>query len=84
MQNTKLTWNNSPDELITALDNAISSIEDALEEIRGYGELFDLFAALDNDRQEMEREKDRVESYASGEYQAELAEMAREYYRSVM
>ena len=80
----KITWGNDVGDILTAIENAQSAIYDALEELRGIGELMDVFGALENDMKELERLKDQQESYMSGEYQAQIAEQAREYYRSVI
>lgn len=80
----KITWNNDPADVLVAIDNAQSAITDALDELRGIGELMDVFGALEDNMRELERLKDQQESYMSGEYQAQIAEQYREYYRSVI
>lgn len=80
----KITWNNDPADVLVAIDNAQSAITDALDEIRGIGELMDVFGALEDNMRELERLKDQQESYMTGEYQAQIAEQNREYYRSVI
>lgn len=84
MQNAKLRYNNDVGDLILAIEGAMFSLEMAMDEIKGLGELDDLFNGMNGDLQQMEARKDQLESYMSGEYQAQAAEMAREYYRSVM
>jgi hypothetical protein len=71
------------DQLI-AVENAISSIESAMEELQGIGELSDLFDVLDNDLHEAESRKDDLEHEMSIQYQAQQMELAREYYRGVL
>ena len=80
----KITWNNDPGDVLTAIENAQSAITDALDELRGIGELMDVFGMIEDAQDELEKLKDKQESYMTGEYQAQIAEMTREYYRSVM
>jgi DNA repair ATPase RecN len=82
--NTKLKYGMDVGDQLIAVENAISSIQSAMEELQGIGELSDLFEALDNDLNEAEQRKDELESYMSGEYQAQIDELTREYYRSVI
>lgn len=84
MENAKLRFNNDVGDLILAIESAMASLEMAMDEIKGLGELDDLFNGMNGDLQQMEARKDELESYMSGEYQAQVAEMTREYYRSVM
>lgn len=80
----KITWNNDPADVLVAIENAQSAITDALEEIKGLGELMDVYGDLEDSMKVLEVLKDKHESYMTGEYQAQLAEMNREYYRSVI
>ena len=80
----KITWGNDVGDVLTAIENAQSAIFDALEEIRGLGELLDVYCMIDDARAELEKLKDEQENIMSDEYQAERAELAREYYRSVI
>lgn len=84
MQNTKIRYGNDVGDILTAIDNAISAIEEAQEELRGLGEVQDDFNALCDVVDELTIKKDEYEGYMSGEYQAQLAEIARDYYREVM
>ena len=84
MQNTKITYGNDVGDILTAIENAISAIEDAQEELRGLGEVEDDFNALCDVVDELTEKKDKYEGYMSGEYQAQIAEMTRDYYREVM
>ena len=74
---------NLEDQLL-ALEEAMSSIESAMEELNGIGELSDIFDALNNDLREMEYRKDHIEHEISIQVQAEQMDMARDYYRSVI
>lgn len=80
----KITWNNDPADVLIAIENAQSAITDALDEIRGLGELMDVFGMIEDARDELEHLKDKQESYMTGEYQAQQNEIMREYYRSVI
>lgn len=84
MQNTKIRYGNDVGDILIAIDNAISAIEEAQEEMRGLGELEDDFSVLCDVVDALTDKKDRYEGYMTGEYQAQLAEAARDYYRSVM
>lgn len=84
MKNTKIRYGNDVGDVLIAIDNAISAIEDAQEELRGMGEVEDDFNALCDVVDELTEKKAKYEGYMSGEYQEQLAEMAREYYREVM
>lgn len=84
MQNTKIRYGNDVGDILIAIDNAISAIEDAQEELRGMGEVQDDFEALCDVVDELTEKKAKYEDYMSGEYQAQIAEMARDYYREVM
>ena len=74
---------NLEDQLL-ALEEAMSSVQSAMEELNGIGELSDIFDALNNDLREMEYRKDHIEHEISIQVQAEQMDMARDYYRSVI
>lgn len=85
MKNAKLEFGTvCADDQLIAVENAISSITEAMDEIRGIGELDELFVTMNNALEDCEKKKDELESFLSGEYQAQIAEMTREYYRSVI
>ena len=77
-------YGNDVGDLLTAVENAISYASDAMDELNGLGELKDLHDMLQDYIDEAEKMKDRLESYISGEYQAQQNEIMREYYRSVI
>ena len=77
-------YGNDVGDLLTAVENAISYAFDAMDELNGLGELKDLHDMLQDYIDEAEKMKDRLESYISGEYQAQQNEIMREYYRSVI
>jgi len=74
---------NLEDQLL-ALEEAMSSVQSAMEELNGIGDLSDIYDALNNDMQEMEYRKDHIEHEISIQCQAEQMDMARDYYRSVI
>lgn len=80
----KISWGNDVGDILAAIDNAQSAITDALEEIRGLGELMDVYGALEDSMKELDEQKCKYEDYMTGEYQAQIAEQNREYYRSVI
>lgn len=84
MKNTKIRYGNDVGDILIAIDNAISAIEDAQDEMRGLGELEDDFSVLCDVVDALTFKKDKFEGYMTGEYQAQLAEATRDYYRSVM
>lgn len=85
MKNAKLEYGTTcADDQLIAVENAISSITEAMDEIRGIGELDDLFTTLNYGLEDAEKKKDELESFLSGEYQAQIAEQRREYFRSVL
>ena len=84
MMNTKLKYGMDMGDQLLALEEAMSSIESAMEELNGIGELSDIFDALNNDLREMEYRKDHIEHEISIQVQAEQMDMARDYYRSVI
>lgn len=84
MKNTKIRYGNDVGDILIAIENAISAIEDAQDEMRGMGELEDDFSVLCDVVDALTVKKDKFEGYMTGEYQTQLAEVARDYYRSVM
>ena len=84
MKNTNIKYGNDVGDILIAIEDAISAIEDAQEEMRGLGELEDDFSMLCNVVDALTDKKDRYEGYMSGEYQQQLAETTREYYREVL
>ena len=84
MLNTKLKYGMDVGDQLIAVENAISAIEDAMEELRGIGELSDIYDALGCDLTEALTRKDALEHEMSVEYQAQQMDLARDYYRSVI
>jgi len=84
MQNTRILFGNDIGDILTAIENALMLVEEAQEEMAGLGEIMEEFDMLGNVVDELTAKKDKFESYMSGEYQQERAELTREYYRSVI
>jgi hypothetical protein len=78
------TYNHDESDQLIAVENAMSYITDAMDEMEGIGELFDHYNALKDALDELETKKDELENYMTGEYQAMIAEQTRDYYRSVI
>jgi hypothetical protein len=84
VQNVKLEYGMDVGDRLIAVENAISAIEDAMEELQGIGELSDIYDALGCDLTEALTRKDALEHEMSVEYQAQQMELAREYYRGLL
>lgn len=78
------TYNHDESDQLIAVENAMSYITDAMDEMEGIGELFDHYNALKDALAELETKMDELQGYMAGEYQAMIAEQTREYYRSVI
>lgn len=65
---------------LDAVNEAIWHVKEAMEELEGT-EYEDWLNTLGDIHTEMEREQDMLESYMTGEHQAMLAELSREYYK---
>lgn len=72
------------DTLLEELENAMSSIADAMECLRGYEEFSDWFDTLDDMYDEMQPEYEKYDIIAGIEYQKEIEGLTRDYYRSVL
>ena len=79
-----LTYDHSNDDKLTAVNEAIWHINEAMDELRGMGEYEDWFGQLSDMYDAMEAEQDDLESYQSGEYQAMIAEQRRDYERDLL
>lgn len=79
-----LSYDNPASERLIAVENAIMCINDAMDELRGFAEFVEWFSVLDDLYDEMEAEQDNLESYATGEYQAMVDELRREYERDLL
>lgn len=81
---TQVTDGNSADNLLEALENALYSIRDAMDELKGYAELQDFFNTLDDLHDEMQPAYDQYLRGAETAQAELVAELTREYYRSVI
>lgn len=84
MKNENLSWNEPAAERFEMLDDAMFSLSNALESIRGIGEFAELYDTLSGVYEDMEAIHDDLDREAAGEYQAYVEDMTRDYYRSVM
>lgn len=66
------------------LEEAIGLIEELQSTLRGYDEFADWNLTLSDIQAEMEEEFQPLEAQAEAEYQADMADLLRDYYRSVM
>lgn len=81
---TQVTGGNSSDILLDAMENAMFSIRDAMDELKGYAELQDFFNTLDALHDEMQPVFDQYLRDAETAQAEMVAELTREYYRSVI
>lgn len=80
---TKLIRSDTGD-MIDALHSVQIDIWDAMEELQGHYDLSDLFDALNDFSDEVERMLDELECKAGEEEQVRLDELRREYERDVL
>ena len=80
----RIKWGSDVGDILVAIDDAMFDIEEALEDMKGIGELVDVCGALEDSKRELEQLKEKYESYMTGEYQAVRAEQLREWQRERM
>lgn len=80
----RLNYDDDAQDKFTALDDAMTSIASAMESLKGYGDFTDWFDALGEIFDEMKPDCEMYENIAGAEYQAELEDLTRDYYRSVL
>ena len=83
-QYAKLYKNPDNADLLENSDNALLNIAGAMEELAGYEEFADIFAALGDLFDELEEMYERYEHIDSVEYQREIDVLNRDYVRSVL
>lgn len=71
-------------EMFEAIESAMASIRDAMEELRGLEMFADHFNALGDVFDDMKPDYEMYEDITSAEYEAEIAALTRDYYRSVI
>lgn len=76
--------NHSADDLHDAVSNALYYVKEALSELRGFGEYEEWFNTLDDLQDEMQDEILPLEAQVSADYDAEMAALTRDYYKSVL
>lgn len=84
MAKIKWKYGSDTDDLLTAVEDAICSVRSAMDEMEGMGELQDIYEALADTLVDLENVQEATEAQMSGEYNQQIAEMTREYYRSVI
>ena len=72
------------DDLLNGIEEAMGSIESAMESLRGYEEFSDFFDTLDALMDDMEPEHERYDAIATREYAEEIEALNRDYLRSVL
>ena len=79
-----VTHNNDAADCLEAISDAISSLHDAMDAIRGYGEFEQFFLALDDLVDDMARDRETYEAAEQAEYRAEIEGLTRDYWRAVI
>lgn len=67
-------------ELLEAMDFALESIADAIDNLKGYPELKSHLDALHDVEYELLKEHDVLDAAMNVEYQQQIAETMRDYY----
>ena len=80
----KIVWGTDVGDILTAIENAQSAITDALDELRGIGELMDVFGMIEDAQDELDKLKDKNETELAIREQAHKMDLAREYYRGLL
>ena len=80
----KIVWGTDVGDILTAIENAQSAITDALDELRGIGELMDVFGMIKDAEDELEVLKDKHETELAIREQAHKTDLAREYYMGLL
>ena len=80
----KWEYGNDTGDILYAIENAMSYVTSAMDEMEGIGELFDDYSALNDILGVMEQRKDVYECRMNAEYLAQRMDDARDYYREVL
>lgn len=83
-QTKVITQHSDNGDLHEALDEAMFHIREAMEEVKGYGELVDMFSTLSDIHDEMYAMYEECETNLRVEYAEMVREMERDYYRGLM
>ena len=81
---TKKPYNADNDDLHQASEEALSSIEAAMDALKGYWELDHIFEVLGDAYDDLKQMYDEYDAIAEKEYADEIAALTRDYYRSVL
>jgi len=83
-QYKKLYKNPDNTDLLNELEEAMDSIASAMQNLAGYEAFSGWFDTLSDIWDDMKPQYDEYEAIAAAEYEKEIAELTRDYYRSVM
>lgn len=78
--------NHRPDnsELLEAIEDAMKSISDAIESLRGYEDFEEWHSALTDILEEMQPMQAQLDAVVSAEWAEEVEDLRRQYYRDVL
>lgn len=78
--------NHRPDnsELLDAIEDAVKSISDAIETLRGYEDFEEWHSALTDILEEMQPMHAQLDAVVSAEWAEEVEDLRRQYYRDVL
>ena len=79
-----LRQNVSNDEMLQSLEDAMYDIASAMENLRGIDDFAPWFETLDGLYEEMAPDYERCKQINAAEYDDEIMQMTRDYYRSVL
>ena len=80
----KWEYGHDTGDILCAIDNAVSYVTSAMDEMEGIGELFDDYNAAKDVLDALEQRKAVYEDRMNAEYQAQRMDDARDYYRGLM
>lgn len=71
-------------ELLEAVGDAMDSVMEAIDSLRGFEEFEEWHSALTDIMEEMEPKKAEYEAIDAAEYEEEIEGLRRQYYRDVL
>lgn len=80
----KWEYGHDTGDILCAIDNAMSYVSSAMDEMEGIGELFDDHSSAKDVLDALEQRKAVYEDRMNAEYQAQRMDEARGYYREVL
>lgn len=78
------TKHNDVGVLLEALEIALEHVYDAMDEIKGYDELSDLYRTLDYLHDDMYSQYEGYEIIAQAEHDEMIRDLTKEYYRGLL